>query len=314
MTPKQTFSNTDPSATPSLSRLFNRATLDWLMTPGSKRSPQPTPVAEHIDPGPVSEPSVTWLGHASSLIALGGLRLITDPVLSPRLGPTVKRRAPVPIEPEALPDIDLVLISHNHRDHLDEPTIRRIEARFTPHYITPLGVDAYLTKWGVAPERVATLGWWEAIRPTPERSDLQITLVPAQHWSQRGLLDRNTSLWGGFVLEHPTHTVYFAGDSGYCDDFKEIGARFPNIDTGLIPIGAYEPRWFMRQQHMNPEEAGQVMLDVGARRLIPIHWGTYKLTTEPFDEPPARLRAWGESNDIAPERLAILPIGGRLTL
>ncbi|MEL6179883.1 MAG: MBL fold metallo-hydrolase [Myxococcota bacterium] len=306
-----TFTNSDPNVGPDLTRLCSRAALEWILKPKPRGPVTPTPVAHVIDPGPIHEPSVTWLGHATALIAMGGEWIITDPVFAHRLGPTVARRAPVPLAPDLLPGVDRVMISHNHRDHLDAPSIRSLETLFQPHYIAPLGVDRDLEGMGVSPERITTLGWWDT--HTCESGPEAITMVPAQHWSQRGLLDRNRSWWGGYVLEHHTYTLYFAGDSGYCDDFKAIGARFSNIDLGLIPIGAYDPTWFMSPQHMNPEEAGQVMLDVGAKRMIPIHWGTYKLTAEPLDEPPERLKAWGRTRGLE-ERLAIMPLGGRLTL
>jgi L-ascorbate metabolism protein UlaG (beta-lactamase superfamily) len=208
----------------------------------------------------------------------------------------------------------MVLISHNHRDHLDKPSVLALEAQGSPHYVVPLGVDRYLRAWGVPQARVTTLDWWQSCAPLGDAPELRVSLVPAQHWSQRTPFDRNTSLWGGFVLQSPRRSVYFAGDSGYFEGFSMIGERFPGLDLALLPIGAYDPEWFMSPQHMNPEEAGRAMLELGAARMLSIHWGTYKLTDEPLDEPPARLEDWRAAQKIEPERILTLAAGGQVLL
>ncbi len=308
------FSNTDPAVRPRFDRFVRWSVVDRI-TGRRRKSPGSAPVeVVEVAPGPVDEPSALWLGHATALLSIGGVRVLTDPVFAPRLGGFIRRNVAVPIEPEALPPVALVLISHNHRDHLDRDSVRRVEAHHRPRYVVPLGVDAYLKAWGVPADRIDALSWWGEIAPLPGASDLRVACVPAQHWSQRTPFDRNASLWGGFVLRAEGRSIYFAGDSGYFDGFGEIGRRFPKLDLALIPIGAYDPEWFMAPQHMNPEEAGRAFLAVGAARMISIHWGTYKLTDEPLDEPPARLLDWERAERIEAGRLLILPVGGRLGL
>lgn len=308
------FTNLNPNATSHFGKVVKWMVVDSL-TGRRRRSPahSPVPVISSPELPASSARGATWLGHATVLLTLGGLRIMTDPVFAPRMGLS-KRNVPVVLTPQEMPPIDLVVISHNHRDHLDEPSIRAIESQMQPRYLTPLGIDQILTRWGVAPERVTTLDWWASGHPLPSEPDkLKATCVPAQHWSMRTPFDRNATLWGGFVLEAGQDTVYFVGDSGYFDAFVEIGRRFPQIDLALIPIGAYDPRWFMSPQHMDPQEAGQVFLDVGAQRFLPIHWGTYKLTDEPLDEPPKLLRAWADERGLKEDRVRVLPVGGTWT-
>jgi N-acyl-phosphatidylethanolamine-hydrolysing phospholipase D len=255
-----------------------------------------------------SEFAVTWIGHATALVQVGGLNILTDPHFSDRASPVQwmgpKRWQPPALRARDLPHVDLVLISHNHYDHLDADSVAALNAQAggPPRFVVPLGLDRWLEGAGVA--QVRALDWWDRI----DVQGFAVHLVPAQHWSRRTLADTNTTLWGGFVVEAPAargeaaRRVYWAGDSGWSErHFSDIGARFAPIDLALLPIGAYEPRWFMRQQHVNPEEAVRIHRSIGARRSLGIHWGTFQLTDEALDAPlrelEVALRAAGLSAD-----------------
>ena len=247
-------------------------------------------------PLPPGECRVTWVGHATFLIQLAAANVLTDPVWSTRASPLQwlgpRRLVPPALPFEALPAIDVVLISHDHYDHLDRPTVRRLHERFGDRltWITPLGYAPWLKRLGVS--RVAELGWWQT---ATMHSGLVCTALPARHWTSRLPWDRLRRHWASFALASPDGLrIYFCGDSGYAPLFCEIGERAGPFDAALLPIGAYEPRWFMHTAHMNPEEAVQAWVDLGARgALIPTHWGTFRLTDEPPLEPPDRLRiAW----------------------
>lgn len=265
--------------------------------------------------------SLTWIGHASFLLVLGGLRILIDPVLVPSLGiagfgPT-KRLVPPGIPLEDLADIDVVLITHNHRDHLDDWTLSRIvaahavapkkrgkkSAPLRPRFVVPAGNGATLAKLGAG--AIDELDWWQAV----SIGQVEIALVPARHWSMRLPWDRNESLWGGFVVRGPEGSAYHSGDTGFFDGFAEIGARLGPIDWAMLPIGAYAPRWFMEPQHMCPEEAVQAAQMLSARAMVAMHWGTYRLTDEPIGEPPVRAREAFEKTGGEAERLWILDIG-----
>lgn len=246
---------------------------------------------------------VTWIGHATFLVQVGGLRIMTDPIFAPRLA-TVRRNVAPGVAPEDLPEIDVVLISHNHRDHLDLPSLRRL--RGNPMHLVPLGVGPTLKRVGLA--RVEELGWWEA----RQLGNVSFVFVPSHHWSRRGLNDQNETLWGGWAIQSDAMTAYFAGDTGYFPGFREIGERIGRIDAAMLPIGAYAPRWFMKGQHMDPDDAGQAFLDLGARKLVAMHWGTYKLTDEPLDEPPVRLEAWRVRAGVDASRVLVPAIGQTL--
>ncbi len=245
-------------------------------------------------------PSLTWVGHATFVLRLGGKLIATDPVWSERLA-VIKRRAPPGVVLESLPPVDVVTVSHNHYDHLDEPTITRLGSG--PLYVTPLGNGRWLRKAGA--KNVVELDWWQA----HVVDGLEITLVPARHWSMRAPWNRNDALWGGFVYRSADGTAYHSGDTALFDGFAEIGARTGPIDWAMLPIGAYEPRWFMEPQHMNPEDAGQAFEKLGARTLCAMHWGTFKLTDEPLDEPPVRIKQYFAEHGLADERLWIFDIG-----
>jgi L-ascorbate metabolism protein UlaG (beta-lactamase superfamily) len=251
-----------------------------------------------------SGPSLTWVGHATYLLQLGGRSILTDPILSNRIA-VVPRNVPPGLGYEALPPIDIVTVSHNHRDHMDAPTLRRLGPG--PTYVVPLGLGGWFLKEGV--RRVIELDWWQSA----EVGGVTVTHVPSQHWSRRGLNDTDETLWGGFVYEAGGVRAYHSGDTAYFSGFKLIGERCGPIDAAMLPIGAYDPRWFMRPQHMNPEDAVQAFVDLGARRFFAMHWGTFKLTDEPLEEPPALTRAlWAERQ--LPEGALFVPAIGETTL
>jgi len=269
-----------------------------------RRSPARFPEMKIVEPDrrlvASAVPSLTWVGHATWMVRLGGQTLLTDPVWSNSLGPGITRNVRPGIElAEVAPTV--VLVSHNHRDHLDAPTIRRIGA--APTYVVPAGLGPFFTKKGA--DKVVELDWWASTRVGP----LTITFVPSQHWSQRGPTDKNDTLWGGFVIEGDGKKIYFSGDTAYFQGFVEIGRRFPGIDAALLPIGAYDPEWFMRVQHMNPEDAVNAFKALGARLLCAMHWGTFKLTDEPLDEPPRLLEELRQREKIPADQVWIAAIG-----
>jgi N-acyl-phosphatidylethanolamine-hydrolysing phospholipase D len=246
------------------------------------------------------EVRATWVGHASFLLQVNGWNVLTDPVWSRRVSP-VRWAGPARLTRpglrfEALPPVDAVLISHDHFDHLDRPTIARIHRRHGERvrWITPLGYGRWFATLGIAP--VIELDWWERVSLTAEdRPPLEVVALPARHWTKRSFFADSDRLWAGFgLLADDGARVYFAGDSGYFTEFGEIGRRVGPFDLSLIPIGAYEPRWFMAAAHMNPEEAVQTYRDAGGRGIFGgMHWGTFRLTDESPLEPPVRARqAW----------------------
>ncbi len=237
-----------------------------------------------------SVPSLTWIGHDTFLLQLAGKNILTDPHFSARAFPVQfagpRRWAPPGLALKQLPAIDMVFISHNHYDHLDEKSVKWI-ARRNPQtcFFVPLGLQRWFRRRGI--KQVVELDWWQQA----EHQGVVGYAVPVQHFSGRTATDRNKTLWCGWLIELAGKRLLFAGDSGYSRDFADIGARFPGIDLALIPIGAYEPRWFMRAMHVDPEEAVKIHQDLKARQSVAMHWGTFRLTLEPMDEPPRRLTA-----------------------
>ncbi|MBW5486123.1 MBL fold metallo-hydrolase [Streptomyces bambusae] len=267
------------------------------------------------EPGPLPPPragtvGVTWAGHASWVLRLGGLTVLTDPVWSRRIIATPARMTPVGVRWQDLPPVDAVVISHNHYDHLDAPTLRRLP-RHTALFV-PAGLGRWCRRRGFT--RVTELDWWEAA----ELDGVRFDFVPAHHWSKRSLFDTCRSLWGGWVLtdtrDAARKKVYFAGDTGYGHWFGEIGRRHPGIDLALLPIGAYAPRWWLHDVHADPEEAVQACLDLGAHRMAPMHWATFVLSAEPVMEPLLRVRAAWDRAGLPRETLWDLPIGASRTL
>jgi len=263
------------------------------------------------------QPTVTWLGHVTVLLQVAGLNILTDPMLAGFAGPYGRfgapRLVPSPLAPRELPPIDAVLISHNHYDHLDADTIRAFSARFPGAvYVVPLGFKPWLAGQGVPAAQVRELDWWDRVSVR----GLDFTLVPAQHWSKRTLTDSNRMLWGGIAIEDagrdaakPWRFLY-TGDTGYSQDFRDVGARFAGgFDWLAVPIGAYEPRWFMQAQHVNPDEAVQIMRDVGARQALGVHWGTFVLTDEPLDQPPKDLAVALSLHGVDPARFQLFGNG-----
>ena len=245
--------------------------------------------------------SLTWIGHATFVIRLGGKLVATDPIWCERIAGILPRKAPPGVPLEALPPLDLVLVTHDHMDHMDLPTLRRL-AKKARTVATPLGNGRFLAGCGF--ERIVELDWWQSHR----EGDLEVTLVPARHWSMRAPGTRNEALWGGFVLRGPEGVLYHAGDTAWFDGFAEIGKRFA-IDWALLPIGGYEPRWFFEPQHIDPEEALRAFEALSARQFVAMHWGTFRLTDEPLGEPPERLRAAWRAKGLAEERLWVLDVG-----
>jgi len=262
----------------------------WRRT--RQKSPWPERIKDPILPSPTRTApdriAVTFIGHSTFLVQIGGICVLTDPIWSLRCSP-VRFAGPRRVRPpgqnlDALPYVDLLLVTHNHYDHMDLPTLRQVRKRWAPPVATGLRNARHLAKAGI--RSAVELDWWQST----DLAGARITYVPAQHFSSRSLRDRNQCLWGGFVIEAGGAVVYFAGDSGYCPHFAEIGHRFPRIDLALLPIGAYEPRWFMRQQHVNPEEAVHAHLDLRPRRSLGMHFGTFQLTDEAIDAPVRALR------------------------
>jgi L-ascorbate metabolism protein UlaG (beta-lactamase superfamily) len=251
-----------------------------------------------------TEPHLTWIGHATFVMRLGGKLVATDPIWSERISGTTRRNVAPGVAFDAMPALDVVTVSHSHYDHMDLPTLRRIHAKNPACvFVVPKDNAEILQKAGI--DRVVELDWWE----THAEGDLRIQHVPSQHWSIRVPWDRNKRLWGGFVYEAKEGVAYHAGDTAFSEDvFRAIADRSKKIDWAMIPIGAYEPVWFMAAQHIGPEDAGRAFEILGARTLVAMHWGTFKLTDEPLGEPPDRMRAWMSAR-AALERLWILDIG-----
>ncbi len=229
--------------------------------------------------------TVTWIGHSTLLIQIDGINILTDPIWSERCSPVnfagPKRHVPPGLAFDDLPEIDVVLISHDHYDHLDKATIKMLGNK--PLYLVPLGVGAILRDWGMT--RYSEMDWWDSMK----FNGVEIVCVPAQHFSGRSLFNRNKTLWSGWVVRGKNQNFYFAGDTGYFPGFKEIGKRYGPFDLAALPIGAYLPRWFMGPVHLSPDEAVDAYIDLRAKKFVAIHWGTFELADEPLDEPPKAL-------------------------
>lgn len=233
--------------------------------------------------GKITGDYIVWLGHSTTLIKVNNKIIITDPVLWD-INFLLKRKTPFPIDPERLPRVDYVLISHGHYDHLDTKSIKFLKERFNPSFITGPGYEDYFSSIKIS--KHIKLDWWERY----EIEDIGITSLPVQHWSKRTPFDDDKMLWCSFLIEHDSMKYYWIADSGYYKGYKEIGEKFGPIDVLFVPVGAYEPRWFMKPYHVNPEEALQVAKDVRAKTFIPIHWGTFDLTDEPLWLPIKHLK------------------------
>jgi N-acyl-phosphatidylethanolamine-hydrolysing phospholipase D len=235
--------------------------------------------------------TLTWIGHATVLLQLDGKNILTDPHFSSYASPLrlagLRRVIRPGISLEELPKIHMVIISHDHYDSLDTKTLKNLhglEQGKDAIFYVPLGLKRWFRRRGI--RRVTELDWWES----HNQGEFKITAVPAQHWSKRSLFFKNKTLWAGWVVQTKAFKFFFAGDTGYSPIFREIGRKLGPFDVSAIPIGAYEPRWFMRHHHISPEEALQIHLDVASKKSVAIHWGTFILTDEPLDEPPQRLK------------------------
>ena len=252
---------------------------------------------------------VAWLGHASLLVEIDGVTVLVDPVFG-WAGP-VPRKAPTPMSVAELPHIDVVAISHGHYDHLDAGSVKALAQRFGAELTiaVPLGVGRSLPRAARACQ-VVELDWWRALT----LRGVDVCLVPAQHWHRRGLADTNQALWGGWVVRG-SRSVYHSGDTGWFGGFSAIGRVFGDLDLAVLPIGAWEPRWFMADQHMDPDGAVRAFQAVGARRFLAMHWGTFDLTDEPLAEGPPELeRAADRAGEAFDERFLVVPHGGTLGL
>lgn len=258
-----------------------------------------------LGPGEVA---ITFVNHATVLLQLPGLTILTDPVWAQRAsplswaGPKRVREPGIPFE--QLPKIDVVLVSHNHYDHLDLATLKRLQDKFAPRFFVAMGDKALAESQGLS--NVVEMDWWDS---AVLDSGVKISFAPTQHFSARGPFDRNHSLWGSYVIESGGHRLYFGGDAGYSHHYKEIQRRFGPMDLSLLPIGAYEPRWFMKIVHMNPEEAVQAHVDLASRKSMGIHFGTFQLTEEKIDEPVRALAAELERRRIPADDFITLPEG-----
>lgn len=274
---------------------INRSWRDvwkWRQTARPAAWPARVEVEPQVPPAPpAGTAACTFINHATFLFQTPAGNAITDPVFSRRAGPfglLGPRRVHRPgVNFDDLPRIDWVLLSHDHYDHCDLATLRRLRRRFSPRAITPLGNGRLLRRAGFPDNAITELDWWETESTT---AGLAVTVTPARHWSNRLSGPRNGRLWGGFVLRTDRHRLYFAGDTGYdAQYFAEVRSRHGAPDLAVLPIGAYEPRWFMASQHCDPAEAVQIHRDLGARRSIGMHWGTFQLTDEAREAPVIEL-------------------------
>ena len=261
------------------------------------------------------QPAVTWVGHATVLAQLGGLNVLTDPIFSERASPVSfagPKRAHAPgLALAQLPRIDVVVLSHNHYDHCDAPTLQALNSQpgGPPLFLVPLKLKAWLADLGI--NNAVELDWWQSHR----LGAVDVVMTPVQHWSGRGLGDRLQTLWGGWAFFAPDAQMFFAGDTGYSPDFEDIARRFAErqrdggFDIALIPVGAYAPRWFMKDQHVDAEEAVRMHRDLRAKKSLGIHWGTFALSDEPLDEPPLRLAAARSKAGVAEDDFFLLALG-----
>ena len=282
--------------------------LKWMRTRERHAWPAAAPLGPHDSPPSrvaQRQAAITFIGHSTFLIRTASMTFITDPVFTSHAGPLgrlgPRRVRPPALDASALPPIDAVLVSHNHYDHLQPRSLRLFAGRAA--FVAPLGLRSLLPSG--FNRTFEELDWWNRARV----GAAEITCVPAQHFSARTPWDRNRTLWCGFVVSVDSITMYFAGDTGYSPQFAEIGARFPGIDVALLPIGAYEPRWFMQPMHMNPEEAVRAHLDVQARASIGMHFGTFQLTDEGIDEPLRALESARTAAGVAPDAFRVLDFG-----
>ena len=254
-------------------------------------------------------PRITWIGHSTFLIHINGKNILTDPIFG-NVSPFFKRIVTPGIQLEELPRIDAVVISHNHWDHMDSWTLKKLlSAMPDVHFFIPQGDEKWFLKRKA--QNVYPSQW--GYQHTLPDSDITFTFLPAYHWSQRSLFDRNKSLWGSWMIESGNQSFYFGGDTAYADHFKDIQQAFPNIDIALLPIGPCEPHEWMKNTHMNAEQAGQAFIDLNAQQFIPMHWGTFNFGHDDFTMPLERVKKWWQLSDkVADKDLHPLLIGQTL--
>lgn len=283
--------------------------MKWKITSSPVEWPERLPIKNYpMRPlTPTEKINATFINHATFLLQFPGVNVLTDPVFSERVSPYTfagPKRVKAPGIPfESLPPVDVVVISHNHYDHLDIEALKMIDAKFKPLFLVPLGDEKLLKKNGI--QNVKALDWWEEVRV----KDVRVIFAPSQHWSARSLWDKNECLWGSYMIDSGAQKVYFAGDTGYGKHFLDIKGRLGSPDLALLPIGAYKPRWFMKYYHMDPEEAVKAHLDLGADRSIAMHFGTFQLTDEGIDEPERDLKLMLEKYKIPDNKFLILDQG-----
>ncbi len=260
--------------------------IKWAMNrePGSWEKIETSPDHSFEKQNADSVTRIYFVNHSTFLIQVGNFNILTDPVWSERVSPFQwigpQRKRPPGIKFEDLPEIHLILISHNHYDHLDLSTLKRLHQRFNPLVITPLGVPVFLKKQGIG--RLEGLDWWDEF---PVHENITIACVPAQHFSGRGMFDRDKTLWSGYVIKSIQGNIYFAGDTGYGDFFRQISQKYAPVKLAMLPIGAYLPRWFMSPIHISPEEAVQIHLELQAEKSVAIHYGTFPLGDDGMNQP-----------------------------
>jgi N-acyl-phosphatidylethanolamine-hydrolysing phospholipase D len=284
-------------------------------------SPTPSVQADLALLKTFTAPTITWIGHATVLVQANSLNVLVDPIFSERASPVQlfgPKRAQAPgVAMADLPDIDVVLISHNHYDHLDRISVAQLDEKAkaagkTTLFIVPLGLKTLFN--GIGIDRVVELDWWQQ----HDIKGVEFHLTPVQHWSARSVNDRSATLWGGWAVFGADFQWYYAGDTGYSRDFADTAKHFAarqtdalggGFDLALVPVGAYEPRWFMSQQHVNPMESVRIHQDVGAKRSIGVHWGTFALTDEPLDQPPRDLTVARQALGVKETDFSLLAIG-----
>lgn len=293
-------------------------TAEWILGHAFRSKQNTAPAVHPVDPTVLqARPErlrITWIGHSNTYVQTPTLDLLIDPMFGDRASPFSfagpKREVTLPLRPEQLPRVDVVLISHNHYDHLDEGSIKRVQALFEPLFLAPLGLGETLRRWGV--RRVAELDWWQYV----DVNGVRYHCTPAMHFSARGLFDRNKTLWAGWYVEglggDPLR-LFYAGDTGYATHFADIRDLLGAPEVALLPIGAYLPRWFMAPVHVDPGEAVQAFIDLGAEHFVPVHWGTFDLADETLQDPPERLRTHAAEHGIG-DRVHLLEIGETFVL
>ncbi|MGY2134113.1 MBL fold metallo-hydrolase [Hymenobacter sp. HD11105] len=292
---------------PLLKWMLNRDKGEWPEQPNLQPGPKPP---TRVGRGQVR---VTFVNHGTFLLQFDSLNVLTDPIWSERTSPYQwigpKRLRPPGLRFDDLPPIDAIVISHNHYDHLDVNTLRRLAARDQPRIFVGLGIKAFLDEKKIS--NVTELDWWQAL---PLSATVQLMATPAQHFSGRGLRDRDATLWAGWVMGTSRGNLYYAGDTGYGAFFKEIGQRLGPIALAILPIGAYKPEWFMSPIHISPAEAVQAHQDLGARRSIATHFGTFQLADDGLEEPIIDLRKALRANNLADSAFLVLPEGAGWTM